>query len=69
MTYLIRISRGSIFLNDCMPGIFKDTVLHVAYPYRFDVFQRDKIIFCDESKSGGDDDLTLFCLFAALYCW
>lgn len=52
-----------------MPGIFKDTVLHVAYPYSFDVFQRDKIIFCDESKSGGDDDLTLFCLFAALYCW
>ena len=51
-----------------MPGIFKDTVLHMAYPNSFDVFQRDKIIFYDESKSGGDGDLTLFCSFAALYC-
>lgn len=48
-----------------MPDIFKDTVLHVAYPNSFDVFFRDKIIFYDESKSDADDDLTLFCSFAA----
>lgn len=47
-----------------MPDIFKDTVLHVAYPNSFDVFCRDKTIFYDENKSGGDDDLTLFCSFA-----
>lgn len=46
--------------------IFSRTfLLHVAYLNSFDVFCRDKIIFYDESKSGGDDDLTLFCSFAA----
>ena len=48
-----------------MPDTFKDTELHVAYPKSFDVFCRDKIILYDESKSDADDDLTLFCSFAA----
>lgn len=65
MKYQISITCSSIFLSDCMPDIFKDTVLHVAYPNSFDVFCRDKTIFYDENKSGGDDDLTLFCSFAA----
>ena len=51
-----------------MLDISKDTALHEAYPSSFNIFHRDKIIFSDESKNGCDDDWTLFCLFAALYC-